>query len=178
MRDYNTSMQLSAAASRRALLTSVLLAGILGVSGCRGSSSRGPNFLGTFPMGERVQAPPFIYNVLEAQWKTELTEGGRAPKHRFLFIRVNATNSGGQSATLPPFQLESQDGSATYQEVMENMDGVPDWLGMIRTVAPGQTERGYAVFDVPMAAYRLLVYDGKDVAEEKYAIVEIPVSLD
>lgn len=129
-------------------------------------------------MGERVQASPFIYSVLEAQWKPELTEGGRAPKHRFLFIRVNATNSGGQTAILPPFQLESQDGSTTYQEVMENMDGVSDWLGMIRSVEPAQTERGYIVFDAPMAAYKLLMYDGKEIDNEKYAIVEIPVSLD
>jgi hypothetical protein len=129
-------------------------------------------------MGERVQAPPLVYNVFQAEWKPALTDGGRVPKHRFLFIRLSATNSGGRAVSIPPFQLESADGKTTYQEVTDGLEGVANWLGMLRSVEPAQTEQGYVIFDAPMAAYKLLMYDGKDVDREKYAIVEIPVSLE
>jgi hypothetical protein len=172
-------MQLIASARRRVALAAALTITALLLAGCSGESGgRGPNFLGTFRMGERVQAPPLVYNVLEADWKPALTEGGKAPKHRFLFIRLSATNSGGQTVAIPPFQLESTDGKTTYQEVTEGMEGVANWLGMLRSVDPAQTDQGYIVFDAPMAAYRLLMYDGRDVDTEKYAIVEIPVMLE
>ena len=129
-------------------------------------------------MGERVQAPPLVYNILEAQWKPALSDGGRAPKHRFLVIRVSVTNSGGEETIIPPFELESSDGKTTYQEETSGMDGLPNWLGMLRQVTPAQTEEGYVVFDAPMAAYKLRMFDGKDVDTEKYAIVDIPVSLE
>ena len=129
-------------------------------------------------MGERVQAPPLVYNVLQAEWKPVLSEGGAVPRHRFLFIRLSATNSGGQTVSIPPFQLESADGKTTYQEVTEGMEGVSDWLGMLRSLQPAATEQGYVVFDAPMAAYKLLMYDGNDVDIEKYAIVDIPVTLE
>lgn len=129
-------------------------------------------------MGERVQAPPIVYNVLEAEWKPELGPGGRAPKHRFLFVRVSATNSGGQTVSIPPFQLESKDGQTTYQEETDKMDAVRNWLGMIRSVEPAQTETGYVVFDVPIGPYKLLMYDGGEPEKERYAIVEIPVILE
>jgi hypothetical protein len=172
-------MLLKAAVSRRAVMVAGSAFSISLLAGCgSGNTGRGPNFLGTFPMGEKVRATPLIYSVLEAEWKPELTEGGRAPKHRYLFIRVSISNSGGATATVPAFQLESMDGKTTYQEVMEGMDEVSNWLGMIRSLEASQTQQGYIVFDAPMAAYKLLMYDGQDIDREKYAIVEIPVSLE
>jgi hypothetical protein len=172
-------MQLSASAWRRVAYAALLTISVFLLVGCSsGTPGRGPAFLGTFRMGERVQAPPLVYNVLEADWKPELREGGRAPKHRFLFIRVSATNSGGQDTSIPPFQLESADGKTTYQEETENMEGVRDWLGMLRSISPAQTETGFIVFDAPIGAYKLLMYDGGDPEKERYAIVDIPVMLE
>jgi hypothetical protein len=91
---------------------------------------------------------------------------------------VSATNSGGQTTTIPPFQLESGDGKTTYQEVSEGMEGVSNWLGMLRSIEPAQTDQGYVVFDAPVGPYKLLMYDGNAVDTEKYAIVDIPVSLE
>src|SRR5262245_17029876 len=75
--------------------------------------------LGTFRLGERVQIGPAIYNVLESEWKTALTEGGRAPQNRFLFIKISVTNSGGSTLSMPTFQLQGRDGTK-YPEVTQN----------------------------------------------------------
>jgi hypothetical protein len=99
-------------------------------------------------MGERVQAGPLIYNVLEAEWKPQLESSGRAPKERFLFIKVSMTNSSGSSVSAPAFTLESSTGK-TYEEVTEGLDGVTDWLGMLRTIAPAQTEQGGQFLTLP-----------------------------
>ena len=140
--------------------------------------SRNANFLGTFEMGERVQAPPFTYTVLEANWRGQLGDAGRIAKHRFLFVRVSATNSGGTAANIPAFQLESTDGKTSYQEETADMDGVPNWLGMLRNVEPGQTENGYVVFDAPMGTYNLVLYDGGELEKEKHAFVSIPLNVE
>jgi hypothetical protein len=128
-------------------------------------------------MGERVQAPPFVYTVVEAQWRSELGEGGRLPKNRFLFVRISATNGAGQAANIPAFRLESADGKSSYPEETDDMEAVTDWLGLLRSVDPSQTETGYVVFDAPVGAYKLLMYDGSDVENERFAVVEIPVHL-
>jgi hypothetical protein len=128
-------------------------------------------------MGERVQIGPAIYNVLEAEWKPALTEGGRAPRHRFLFLRVSITNSGGSPVHVPAFELQAANGTR-YQEMSQNMEGVRDWLGILRSVQPANTDRGYVVFDAPIAAYKLIIPANSDLENEKYAIVEIPVQFE
>jgi hypothetical protein len=128
-------------------------------------------------MGDRVQIGPAIYNVLESEWKAALTEGGRAPQHRFLFLRVSVTNSGGAPISAPAFELQAANGTR-YQEVTQNMEGVREWLGILRTVQPANTERGYVVFDVPMAAYKLVIPADSDIENEKHALVEIPVQFE
>ena len=161
---------------RLALAAAVACGALLVAGGC--SKSRTDNALiGTFKMGERVQAGRIIYNVLEAEWKAALTEGGRAPQHRFLFLRVSITNSGGEPVSVPAFELLGANGT-NYQEVTENMAGVRNWLGLLRTVAPATTEQGIVVFDAPLAAYKLVLMDGSDVDNERYAHVEIPVALE
>jgi len=127
-------------------------------------------------MGERVQAGPLIYTVLEAEWKPQL-DGGRAPVNRFLFIRVSITNSGGSQVSAPAFVLQAPDGK-TYEEVTEGLGEVRNWLNILRTIAPAQTEQGYVIFDAPVGAYKLVVSDAGEIGQEKYAHVEIPVQLE
>jgi hypothetical protein len=132
-----------------------------------------------YRMGERVQVGPFIYNVLDAQWKTELGDGKQVqtPKNRFLIIQLTITNSGGTETYAPPLKLEDARGN-TFGEAPSG-EGVPNWLGLLRRLAPAQTEQGRVLFDVPAGAYRLrLADDSDDPAREKSALVEIPLRLE
>ena len=162
----------------RLALAAAAVCGTLLLTGCScGKSPTDNSFIGTFKMGERVQAGKIIYNVLEAEWKTALTEGGRAPQNRYLFLRVSMTNSGGEPVNVPAFELVADNGTR-YQEVTENMDGVRNWLGLLRTVRPATTEQGVVVFDAPLGAHHLVLVDGSEVDSERYAHVEIPVALE
>ena len=159
---------------RPIIATVLTIACVLAFSACRGKT-RDASFIGTFRMGERVQIGPMVYQVLEADWRTELGSGGRTPKERYLFVRMSITNGDGSPATVSTFTLEN--GGKTYSEVTEDMDKVDSWLGLLRNVGGSQTEQGWIVFDVPMGAYKLVITHG-DVGEEKYAHVDIPVQLE
>ena len=101
----------------RLAFAAAVACGTLLLTGCSCGKSQTDNaFIGTFQMGERVQAGKIIFNVLEADWRTALTEGGRAPQNRFLLLRVSMTNSGGEEVSVPAFELQAQDGTK-YQEV-------------------------------------------------------------
>ncbi|HYP12863.1 MAG TPA: DUF4352 domain-containing protein, partial [Bryobacteraceae bacterium] len=103
--------------------------------------------LGTFPMGQKVQAGPLAYSVTEAEWRNEL-EGGHAPANRFLFLRMSITNNGGTQLAIPSFSLNGRN-DKTYSEVTENTGAVTGWMGMLRSLSPGQTEQGWIIFDAP-----------------------------
>jgi hypothetical protein len=158
-----------------AFATVFALAALLAITAC--SRGKDASHIGTFRMGERVQAGPFIYTVLESHWKTQLDGNSRAPQHRFLFLRVSITNSGGSKISAPAFTLQAVDGR-TYEEVSEKLEGVKNWLNILRTVEPAQTETGWVIFDAPVAAYKLVMSDGGDIGSEKHAYVDIPVELD
>lgn len=142
------------------------------LTGCK--DKRDPSFIGTFRMGEKVQAGDLIYSVLEANWRTEIA--GRAPENRFLFVNVSITNASKFSFSLPSFTLQAA--GKSYAEVTDNMDNVQNWLGLLRNLGPNQSERGWVVFDVPMGAYRLVVSDGGELGSERVAHVDIPVQLE
>ena len=158
-----------------ASLAILLLGTMIASSGC--SRGKDASHIGTFRMGERVQAGQLIYTVLESDWKTQLDGNGRAPQHRFLFLRVSITNSGGSKISAPAFTLQATDGKA-YEEVAEGLEGVNNWLNILRTIEPSQTETGWVIFDAPVAAYKLVMSDGGDIGSEKHAYVDIPVDLD
>jgi hypothetical protein len=174
MLDLFTAARLRCASATLLLLVSILTAG-LALASCR--RAKDASFIGTFHMGERVQAGPLIYTVLEAEWKTQLEGSGRMPANRFLFIRVSITNSSGSTVSAPAFILEGPDGKR-YEEVTEGLGEVRDWLNILRTIAPAQTEQGYVIFDAPVSAYKLVMSDAGEVGNEKYAHVEIPVQLE
>lgn len=173
MNVYNTSMQILRSWQLRPLSAALALCA-LALAGCGKDTDN--TSMGTFHMGERVQVGPIIYNVLESEWKPALTEGGRAPKNRFLFLRLTMTNSGGSPVTVPSFELIKPDGTR-YQEVTEKMEGVNRWLGLFRSLEPSGTDEGYIIFDAPLGAYQLLLKD-PDLASEAHATVEIPVQLE
>jgi hypothetical protein len=170
-------MQKVETALRRKTVRAMAAVGIcaLALVGC--SKGNDPSIIGTFRMGEKVQAGPLVYSVLESEWKAALTEGGRAPSHRFLFLRLSITNLAGQPVAIPGLELRGAKGE-TYPEVTTGMEDVRDWLGLLRSFQPGQTQSGWIVFDAPMGAYKLAVSDGGDVDTEKHALIDIPVHLD
>jgi len=130
-------------------------------------------------MGERVQVGPLIYNVLHAEWSTQLGEGSEArmPKNRFLIVQLTVTNSGGGETSIPPVTLEDGRGGAYPEEL--NGTGVTNWLGLLRKLTPAQTEQGRIVFDAPSGAYRLRVTDDNpELGREKVALIDIPLHLE
>jgi hypothetical protein len=63
-----------------------------------------------------------------------------------------------------------------YREV-ENGEGVENWFGLVRTLAPTQTQAGRILFDVPLSSYRLRLSDG-DSTSGHFTYVQIPLQID
>jgi hypothetical protein len=130
-----------------------------------------------YQMGDKVPAGPLTYNVVEKVWRSQLGDNFqiRMPENRFLLITVSATNGGSGEISMPLLQLESPDGKV-YKEV-ENGEDVDNWFGLLRTLAPQQTQQGRILFDVPLGAYRLRLSDG-DSASGHFTYVQIPLQID
>lgn len=128
-----------------------------------------------YRMGDRAVAGPVTYVGLTADYRTELAGAKDPLKNRYLVIFLSATNGSGTEVTLPHTQLVAADGTE-FPEVTE-IDGFPQWMGILRTVAPSSTEQGYVVFDVPVGAYKLQVSSGGDPEKEQLALIEIPAKL-
>ncbi|MDP8989723.1 MAG: DUF4352 domain-containing protein [Acidobacteriota bacterium] len=154
------------------LLTIALAAG-LALAGCKKESQQTD-----FQMGERVVAKPLLYNVVQTMWRTQLGDlfKVRVPDHRFLVISLSATNNGGKAVAVPFLTLEGSN-REEYHE-MQTGDGVDNWFGLLREIAPGETKVGNIVFDVPLASYRLRLTDGGEPGSERLVWVEIPLRID
>jgi len=131
-----------------------------------------------FSMGERVTTGPMVYNVVQTVWRTQLGDifKVRTPDHRFLLISLSATNGGGKPLSIPFLTLEGPN-REQYPE-QQNGDGVDNWFGLLRDIAPAETKQGNIVFDVPLTSYRLRLTDGGEPGMEKYVWVEIPLRMD
>ena len=162
---------LDAAHSRRALLLSLPLA--LAACGPAKVRRRKGNVAA---MGDRLTAGPLTYTILEAEWQSVLGVAPtvRVAKHRFLLLRLTITNGGGSAASAP-FLILTNDNEESFSEEQQG-DGVPEWLGLIRSIEPGGTEVGRVVFDVPQTAYVAIVTDG-NLDNEHKAMVEIPLRM-
>ena len=147
---------------------------ILFLTAC-GNSASTDSFI--YKMGDKVPIGTLSYNVLEAEWKSELGAAGLAqtPKHRFLILKISITNGGGAQATIPLLTLENIKKESTME--VSEVTNLSGWLGLIRLVNPAQTETGLIVFDVPPGAYRLRVTDGKEPGADSTRLIEIPLSL-
>jgi hypothetical protein len=132
----------------------------------------------TYAMGSPAYAGPLTVMALEAEWKERLETdaGSREPKHRFLLIRITATNGGGTEQALPLLNLVDTKGAMYLEE--DKGEGVQNWLGLLRILKPAQTEEGFLIFDVPPAAYKLRVSTGGDPEQEMTALIDIPFKLE
>jgi hypothetical protein len=156
------------------MLAAVLLPVVLLCSSCNEQNATKLSY----QMGEKISLGPFTYNVIQTAWRTQLGEGFkiRSPQQRFLLINISATNGGGKEVALPLFKLENERGAFITE--LDNAEGVPNSLGILRSVAPAETLQGALLFDVPLGAYRLHLTDGGEPGSEKTAIVDIPLRMD
>jgi hypothetical protein len=127
----------------------------------------------TYLLGDRVQLGQLVYTVFETQWLTHMGEGAeaRVPENRFFLVRMSATSGAPGTVTIPNFALVNDKGN-TYPE-LSNGDGVPQFIGYLRSVRPAESAQGNALFDVPPGHYKLKV---KDETGDKVALIDIPLS--
>ena len=131
-----------------------------------------------FAVGDKAPNPPLTYTVIETGWKTQLGEGFRirTPQNRFFMVRLSVTNGGGNNVALPLFTLTDSSGKE-YRE-LDNGESVDGWFGLLRDIAPAQTQQGQLVFDVPLATYRIKLPNGGPIGEEKFITINLPLRLD
>ena len=131
----------------------------------------------SYKMGEKVSLGTLTYSVVEATWATQLGEGFkvRTPQQRFLVVTISVTNGGGKEVALPLLSLEDNRGQTLSES--ENVEGLQGSIGILRIVAPAQTLQGGLLFDVPLGTYKLRLTDGGEPGSEKYAYVDIPLSM-
>jgi hypothetical protein len=150
------------------LIFAVALA--VGLSGC---SSEPKVRTHNYAMGETAQLGHWIYTVFETQWMPQLGDPGspRVPQHRFFLVRLNIVNGGSSEMMSPNLTLEDDKGNS-YAE-LNSGDGVPQWIGYLRSVKPADSMQGNAVFDVPPAHYKLRVSDEDGT---RVGLIDIPLS--
>jgi len=139
------------------------------------SCSSGKPMAATYAIGEKVQVGKLFYQVIEAQWITELSGAKHPPKNRVLQLQLTVTNGGAEPASLPFLRLIDAKGNEIIE--VSELENNPRWLGGLRRMEPGQTEEGFVYFDVPVAAYKLEVIDNSNAEDERTAFIEIPASL-
>ena len=124
-------------------------------------------------MGEKVLAGHLTYTVFETQWMTHLGEGldARVPQNRFLLIRMSAVNGGSSDANIPNFTIVDDNGNS-FDELSDG-NGVPQWMGYLRSAHPADFAEGNIVFDAPPAHYKLRLAD--DTGAHK-ALVDMPLN--
>ncbi len=148
---------------------------LLLTAGCSSQSTSADSRV--FGVGERAQAGPLIYRVLDTEWREQIGDGAaaRVPRDRFLLVRLSVTNSGASDSGIPTLKLVDSRGNE-HQELSEGQ-GVAEWFGYLRTVKPAQTEYGRVLFDAPAGTYRLIVASDADPEQQKTATIVIPLQI-
>jgi hypothetical protein len=156
---------------RFVLLLAVAAAASL-LSSC-GDSEEKSSPVRTYSMGERATVGHVVYVVFETQWLTHIGTGAdaRVPEHRFFLVRLSAVNSLGSDIVVPNFSIEDDSGN-TYPELSSG-EGVPQYIGYLRSVKPAESVQGNALFDAPPRHYKMKIADETG---EKVAYIDIPLS--
>ncbi len=141
------------------------------LSSCGDGGTRFP--VRTYAMGERVSLGHIVYVVFETQWLTHIGEGAeaRVPQNRFFLVRMSAVNSYGTDVIVPNLMLEDDSGK-TYPELSSG-EGVPQYIGYLRSVKPADSAQGNALFDAPPRHYKMKI---SDETGEKIAYIDIPLN--
>jgi hypothetical protein len=140
------------------------------LAGCTAGSAPAP--VQQYLMGDKVPVGHLTYTVFETQWATHFGDGvdARIPQNRYFLIRLSVVNGGSTEASVPNFSIEDDSGRS-YPELSAG-DGVPQWIGYLRSVKPADYIQGNAVFDAPPGHYKLKVID----SQQHAALIDIPLS--
>jgi len=141
---------------------------------CVGACSRSAETAKEYEMGNAAVAGPLSYTVINTEWRESLdgASGPTIPAHKYLLVSVSVTNKSAGEVSIPLLLLVDSSGKE-YRE-SDKGDGVPEWLGLLRSVAPSQTDSGNLLFDVPPGSYKLRVSSGGDLEKETTALVNLP----
>ncbi len=139
------------------------------LSGC--SETKFP--VRTYSLGEKVSLGHLTYTVFETQW---LTQAGappdlRLPQNRFFLVRMSANNSGSSDVMVPTLSVVD-DKDNIYPE-LDHGEGIPQWIGFLRSVHPAGSVAGNLVFDCPPGHYKLKITDEDG---DRAALVDIPLN--
>ncbi len=143
------------------------------LSGCSSLSKKQPVI---YASGDKALIGSLTYAVIDTEILTQLGDNpgtARTPRNRFYLIKVSVSNSGAEDAPIPGMTLVADSGE-TYGEVA-NGAGVPDWLGIVRSVSGSQTDTGNILFDAPAGHYRLKLTDDLN---EKEVFIDIPLTFE
>lgn len=159
----------------RILTYSLFAVASLGLVGCTSNDTGATKaeLVRVVPAGEKAGIGHLTYNVLDSQIMPQLGDGDtpRVPHDRFLVVHIAVTNSSNVDNPIPAVELVD-DANKGYNELTDGT-GVPDWLGIVRKVGPGQTARGTIAFDAPAAHYRLRFLDE---AANNEIMADLPLS--
>jgi len=151
-----------------ALLSFALVA----LAGCSNSAPKTEE-VRVVAAGEKAAIGHLSYNIVDSQILPQLGDDAnpRVPHDRFLLIQIAVTNSSNVDNPIPAVELVGDDGK-TYSELTDGT-GVTNWLGMVRHVGPGQTERGDVGFDAPAAHYKVRF---SDESTDNQILADLPLS--
>lgn len=144
----------------RLFISALPIIAVLALAGC---SSNAPDpsktEVRTVPAGEKAAVGHLTYAIVDSQILPQLgdSENPRIPKDRFVLLQIAVTNSSNVDNPIPAVELIGDDGKE-YTELSDG-SGVTNWLGMVRHVEAGQTERGDIAFDAPAAHYKVRFTD-------------------
>lgn len=146
---------------------------LLALSGCHGGAA--PERVGA--MGTPLAVGPLTYTAVETEWRDSIdtSKGPRVPKDRFLLVHVTVLNTSSEQKASPLLQIVDAKGGV-HPELAEG-DGVTDWMGYLRLLAPREGRSGRLLFDVPQGACKLRVSSGGDPEAEQTALIDIPLQL-
>ncbi len=147
---------------------------ILSGAGCSKSGDSGK----VYEMGNAAVVGPLSYTVQATEWRDSLDgeNGQRVPTNRFLLVTLAVTNKSAGEVNIPLLTLVDSRGKE-YAE-LDKGDGVPQWLGLLRSVAPSHVDSGNLLFDVPPGGYKLRISGGGDIEHESTALVNLPFNVD
>lgn len=151
-----------------------LAAGLL-LAGCGGSGASTVNA----KLGEAIALGGIEHTILGAEWRTSIGQGteSRVPSQQFLVLKLAVANKDSATAEIASLRLVAANGQE-YEELADG-SGLPDWLGLVRSLSPRESRQGTVLFDAPRAVYTLKLtehtIDGDDA---NVALVEIPIRME
>ncbi len=160
----------------RILLSTLLCAAVIGLAGCNNAATTAKTEqVRVAAAGEKAEVGHLSYTIVDSQVLTQLGEdpSQRIPRERFMLVQISVTNSSNVDNPIPSVELVGDSGT-TYQELSDG-SGAPNWLGIVRHVGPGQTERGNVLFDAPAAHYKVRF---KDEMSNNEILADLPLSFE